>query len=57
MHSDIDQEMVLELEELTQSKIIRFSTLNCAFDQIRLVMCKICEVLCEKDQRMISLKK
>lgn len=49
--------MVSEIELLTKSKIIRFSTLNCSFDQISPIMCKICEILCENDKRMNSLRK
>ena len=57
VHSDIDEDLVTELETLTKSKIIRFSTLDCSFDQISPIMCKICEILCENDQRMNSLRK
>jgi len=56
VHSEIEQEMINELESLTQTRIIRFSSFNCNEEQIQLIMNRLCDMLWERDQELISLK-
>ena len=45
LHSDIEPELVEELEKLTKTKIVRFSSTDCGFDQISMIMNKLCDML------------
>lgn len=54
VHSEIEQEMINELEELTETKIIRFSSTNCPQDQIQFIMNHLCDVVWARDQRLAS---
>lgn len=57
VHSEIEQEMINELESLTQTKIIRFSSISCTEDQIYFLMNRLCDVLWTRDQYLASLNK
>ena len=57
MHSEIEQEMINELEALTETRIIRFSSLSCSEEQIQFIMNRLCEMLWIRDQQLAELKK
>ncbi len=45
VHSEIDQEMVEELERLAQTRVIRFSSHDCGQEQIQFILNSLCESL------------
>ena len=57
VHSEIEQEMINELETLTETRIIRFSSLSCSEEQIHFIMNRLCEILWIRDQQLAELKK
>ena len=47
--------MINQLEDMSHSKIIRFSSNDCSFQQIALIMNKLCDVLWDRDQKLAAL--
>jgi len=47
--------MINQLEEMSNTKIIRFSSTECTFQQIALIMNKLCDILWERDQKLAAL--
>ncbi len=45
VHSEIDQQLVEDLERMAETKIIRFSTHNCGQDQIQFILNSLCQSL------------
>ena len=49
VHSEIDQDMIEELESISKSKIIRFSIKSCSQDQVYYLMNRLSDLLIKKD--------
>lgn len=49
VHSEIEQDLINELESLAKTKIIRFSTKSCSQDQIHFIMNRLTDLLVNKD--------
>ena len=57
MHSEIEPEMIEELEHFTQTRILRFSSLSCDEEQVNMIMNRLSEILWNRDQRLAALRK
>jgi transcriptional regulator NrdR family protein len=50
LHSDIEPELVEQLEAMTGTKVVRFSSVDSSFDNICPIMNKLCDLLWQRYQ-------